>query len=787
MPKKLFKIALITGGPSLERGISLNSARSVLDHLGSEDIEIIPFYFNPMGKPYKVSKAGLYSNTPSDFDFKLKQNSKPLSTESFIKELKKCDIAFPVIHGKFGEDGEIQKIFTKNKIPFIGSDTKACQNAYNKFYTNNSLKEKGFYTLPSILLKKNEKDINTKIVEFFKENKIKRAIVKPATGGSSIGVYSVETIKDAYEKAKLIFKDKIDDAVVIEPFAEGREFTVIVLENKDGNGVSLIPTEIETSYKDGAIFDFRKKYLPSDGTIYHALPRFTDEQIKNIQNRAEKIFKEFKMNDFVRIDGWLLNNGQIWFSDINPISGMEQNSFYFQQGSKIGFSHKNILYFILKNACYRQNIKLPKQKNITNKRKIVHVLFGGGNSERQVSLMSGTNVWLKLRKSKIYEPKPFLLDKDMNVWELPYVMILNHTVEEILINIQGSDKFFFKIEKLKEEILNKLKIKKENLIEPFFAPKKYSLKEFVKISPFIFLGLHGSPGEDGTIQKILEENNVKYNGPNSIVSKLCMDKYNTGSAIRNLKIKGVFTANQKIVNIENKIDLKKLWVNLLKELNAKTLIVKPRADGCSSGIVRLTNENDFIKYIKLAKIGLKTIPKGYFKNQKEIIEMPTLKVSELMFENFIETDILKVKDLKLEYKKKTGWLEITVGIYTKNKKNYIMNPSLTVADEEVLSLEEKFQGGTGVNITPPPENIINKRILNIIKNRILQVANGIGIIGYSRIDAFVNIKTGEVSIIEINTLPGLTPSTVIYHQALAEKPPMHPTEFLELLIKNKNY
>ncbi len=68
------KIALLTGGPSLERGISLNSARSVLDHLGSEDIEIIPIYFDNKKKAYKISCAQLYSNNPSDFDFKLAEN-----------------------------------------------------------------------------------------------------------------------------------------------------------------------------------------------------------------------------------------------------------------------------------------------------------------------------------------------------------------------------------------------------------------------------------------------------------------------------------------------------------------------------------------------------------------------------------------------------------------------------------------------------------------------------------------------------------------------------------------
>ena len=123
------KIALLTGGPSLERGISLNSARSVLDHLSDESIEIVPIYFDHKKKAYKISKEQLYSNSPSDFDFKLKQSGIALTNDSLVKLLKACDVTFPAMHGPFGEDGEIQAFLEKNKIPFIGSSSESCKNA----------------------------------------------------------------------------------------------------------------------------------------------------------------------------------------------------------------------------------------------------------------------------------------------------------------------------------------------------------------------------------------------------------------------------------------------------------------------------------------------------------------------------------------------------------------------------------------------------------------------------------------------------------------------------------
>ena len=441
------KIALLTGGPSLERGISLNSARSVLDHLNDEKIEIIPIYFDHKKRAYKISKAQLYSNNPSDFDFKLAKNSLPLNNKSLIKLLKSSDIVFPAMHGPFGEDGQIQAFLEKNKIPFIGSSSKACKMAFDKYNANKIIKDNGFFTLPSTLLKIYSKD-NVKIVkDFFTKHKIERAIVKPAVGGSSIGVFSVSSPQEAIEKANIIFSKRMDTRVVIEPFAKGKEFTVIILENKFGMPVAILPTEIEMAYYDGRIFDFRKKYLPTNKVKHHCPSRFSSEIIDKIQIEARQIFSLFKMNDFARFDGWVLDNGEIWFSDFNTVSGMEQNSFLFQQASRLGMSHSDLLRFIVKNSCIRQKINFPEieKKDIQNK-KPVSVLFGGSTSERQVSLMSGTNVWLKLRKSKIYEPKPYLLDFENNVWELPYTFTLNHTVEEIIEHAKNAN-----IEKIRTE------------------------------------------------------------------------------------------------------------------------------------------------------------------------------------------------------------------------------------------------------------------------------------------------------------------------------------------------
>lgn len=796
------KLALLCGGPSLERGISLNSARSVCDHLHSDEIEVLPLYFDEKKNPYLISRAQLYSNTPSDFDFKLSTTAKPLSKSALEKFLKSVDLAFIAMHGPFGEDGEIQRKLTRLKVPFVGSPEEACKKAFDKYEANELLAKNGFYILPSALLKAHVPHEHEKILkDFFKKHQLKRAIVKPATGGSSIAVYSVSNVKEALEKAREIFVKRVDTRVVVEPFCEGQEFTVIVLQNRFGLPVAVLPTEMELSYDDHQIFDYRKKYLATRQVTYHCPPRFPDDVIAQIQAQAEQIFTLLGMQDFARFDGWLMPDGKLWFSDLNPISGMEQNSFLFMQAARVGMSHGDVLRYILKSACQRHQIpyggansgasgspdshRVQVYQPVT--KKPINVLFGGKTAERQVSVMSGTNVWLKLRQSEKYYPQAYLLDTKHNVWRLPYALTLNHTVEEIEENCKHAQKDEARLSRLVERVQYKLAAGPQELSEPWFAPEKMSLEQFIRQSDYVFIGLHGGIGEDGTLQTMLEKAKVSFNGSDSQGSKVGMDKYLTGQILKPLEKEGIYSATKQLealktfrsFSTENYL---KYWKNLVRELGSRTLIVKPVGDGCSAGVARLFSSDDLQAYVDHAIGKADHIPPGTLKNQHGLIEMPPSGIRTLMFEPFIVTDKVRIIGNQIRWEVKTQWIEITMGLLGKKDHMKAMHPSVTVARGSVLSLEEKFQGGTGVNITPPPAPYVKPSAVKKAMEQMEKVAKALGLGGYCRIDAFMHTQTGELIVIEANTTPGLTPSTVIYHQALAEKPPIYPREFLEKII-----
>ena len=790
----MFKIALFCGGPSLERGISLNSARSVLDHLARPGLEIQPIYINQQKKAYAISTAQLYSNTPSDFDFKLAQTAVALSEKGLVAKLKKVDLVFPAIHGEYGDDGELQAFLEEHNIPFVGSMSKACEQMFHKIKAAQKLAENGFFTYPAAILRPQNLDNKKIIKRFFEDHDLKKVIIKPVLSGSSIGVFAITNPTEALEKMNYLFAKNMD-MVMIEPFCEGVEFTVIVLQSHTGEPVALMPSEIEISYQNNKIFCYRSKYLPTVNVFYHCPSRFEEKLIKKIQESAEDIFRLFKMRDFVRIDGWIRKDGKIWFPDINPISGMEQNSFMFKQPARIGMTHGDLLDYVVKNACQREGLKFPEREKIELSRKTVRVLFGGKTAERQVSVMSGTNVWLKLRHSKKYASEPYFLDIEGNVWQLPYAYTLCHTAEEILAHCKDDETVLKKVNRFREIIIKKLQLSLQNdKNQKIDFARKISLKEFIaetkQNNEFVFLGLHGGDGEDGTIQKKLEDLGILYNGSDAKASKIGMDKYETGKIITALHDELLITASKMELKISNfynyqKEDFQKYWQKLKEKLGADSFIIKPRRDGCSAGIIRLYDSEDLEKYVNLVKEKAEFIPENTFSNQPIIIEMSLSGEDDFLIESFIKTDEIVLKNNKIDYKKETGWLELTAGVLETKGKYQVFNPSITVAERSILSLEEKFQGGTGVNITPPPENMVSAQMLDHVKTKVAKAANALSIKNYARIDLFLNVDTEKVLIIEANTLPGLTPSTVIFQQALAEKPSLAPRDFLEKIIDLK--
>jgi D-alanine--D-alanine ligase len=799
----MVSLALLLGGPSRERGISLNSARSVADHLAGTDVQLKEIiYFDRHLRAYPISRGLLYCNTPSDFDFKLTLDGAALTGEDLVARLRGVDLVFPAIHGAFGEDGQLQALLESAKVPFIGTGASACQVAFDKFRATSTLRTAGMGAVPGILVTSQQSAAERARALLGAFPEAAKVVIKPAQGGSSIDVH---VLADRSAGAGIV-EDVVSryGRAVIQPWVTGIEMTTIVMQGPSGP-VALIPLQIDLRNRlsDHDIFDYRRKYLASNDSHYYCPPAQDVAVIEEIQRVSEQAFSLLGLRDFARIDSWLRPDGEILVSDINPISGMEQNSFLFISAAQLGMSHADILRLVVHTAARRMGIGEPGRGPVgaaaLAARQRVGVLFGGETAERQVSVLSGTNVWLKLLGSQRYLPVPYLLDPDGSVWRLSYSAALRHSVEEIVESCRDAQRLDGIRSTLASSIVRRLGLSADDLSSPVVPPARLTMDEFLNQHDLVFIALHGGRGEDGTLQEVLNSHGVRYNGSGVAASRLCMDKYETGKIIAALAAEGIYTARRICVPLLDALarEPSELWEEIAAACGASRVVVKPVGDGCSAGVVALGRPEDLALYLRLIHAGAPRLQGDSFSllTAGQIIELPAEKQTRLLFEEYIETDDIRVDDLSHDtssaasliwgQERDTGWVEVTVGVLGKKGSMTAMNPSITVASSGILSLEEKFMGGTGVNITPPPAPPLGRvrpEAVRKAKERIARVANALGMAGYGRIDAFMHRETGEVIVIEANSLPGLTPATVFYHQGLAEDPPLPPRAILEMIV-----
>ncbi|KAH8505914.1 hypothetical protein H0E87_012933 [Populus deltoides] len=692
---RVLRVGLICGGPSAERGISLNSARSVLDHIEGDDLQVSCYYIDYDMNAFAISSAQVYSNTPADFDFKLESLAKGFSSlDEFAEHLAaSVDIVFPVIHGRFGEDGGIQELLERHNVPFVGTGSRECRKAFDKYDASLELSKQGFITVPSFLVQGSEIE-ECELSKWFTSNQLDpnsgKVVVKPARAGSSIGVTVAYGVSDSLKKANDLISEGIDDKILVEIFLEGgSEFTAIVLDVGSGfdcHPVVLLPTEVEIQFhgsvdvrEEDAIFNYRRKYLPTQQVAYHTPPRFPLKVIENIREGASVLFRQLA-GKFGRTE-----LGTIIYNDINLISGMEQTSFLFQQASKVGFSHSNILRSVIHHACLRfpnlaslnevsahlprRSKSLPFDEAFNKQEGIrkIFVLFGGDTSERQVSLMSGTNVWLNLLAFDELDVTPCLLapsddhsdDGSRVVWSLPYSLVLRHTTEEVLdACIEAIEPAQATLTShLRNQVMNDLMecLKKHSWFTGFDIadeqPVRYSLEKWVKLAKevqaTVFIAVHGGIGEDGTLQSLLESEGVPHTGPGAAASRLAWTKLQHHSLLvinEQLADLGVLTINKDVRRKEDLLNMPALeiWDELISRLQCETLCVKPARDGCSTGVARLCCVEDLAVYIKALKDCLLRIPPDSFSKSHGMIEMPSPPPERLIFEPFIETDEIVV-------------------------------------------------------------------------------------------------------------------------------------------------
>jgi len=567
-----------------------------------------------------------------------------------------------------------------------------------------------------------------------------------------------------------------ESTVIVEGFIEGKEFSCIVLEDTDSNhqAIALPPTEIR---KGKELFDYRSKYLP--GLSRKITPiEATDEQIQNIRKECERLFSELCFDVYARIDGFLSKDGKVYLNDPNTTSGMMPSSFFFHQAAEIGLTPSQFLTYIIRTSLSKRikNSKganlhesllkkldafLDKEKNASSNKIPVAVILGGYSSERHISVESGRNVFEKLASSEKYAPIPVFLTGDNNnhlLYQIPINALLKDNADDIKDKINH-----WNIHKVVQDIINECKVitDKYSSSNNLMQPKQLSYHDLAQIVKQVFIALHGRPGEDGAIQEKLEKVGLTYNGSGKESSSITIDKYKTNEILRK---HGFLVANHCLINSEDWKNNKEQIKHKLANDYSYPLIAKPVDDGCSSAVKKIKNFAEFEAFATLM-----------FRKDEAFDSKAAETLHIKPKEEFPQKQVILVEELISKQNAK-HFLEITGGMLTHlNEKGDIeyevFEASEALAEGDILSLEEKFLAGQGQNITPArySRDLKERQLISDkVKETLGAAAKVLNVVGYCRIDAFVRIKEVnqvEIIFIEVNSLPGMTPATCIYHQA----------------------
>lgn len=320
-----------------------------------------------------------------------------------------------------------------------------------------------------------------------------------------------------------------------------------------------------------------------------------------------------------------------------------------------------------------------KTVSVMGKKKIA-IFCGGPSSEHEVSILSAKKIFEFIDKEK-YELYFFYITKDLNV------------------NFQRANQNF--------EFENVSKI----------IPFNDALQEIVKQKIFALLaGIHGEFVEDGKLQEILDEHEIRYSGSNSFSSSLCMDKAKSMEIVNSIKI---MTPPTHLLELPNDLD---------KEIKQTyPAIIKPNNMGSSVGVSIIQNEKDLKE------------------NLKELFDL--LSVSKVLLQDFIHG------------------IELSCGCLEKKDGTFIKLPPIEIhpVHGDLFDYKSKYVPGESNDITPPKS--IDTKISDKISDITTHIHKALGCKTYSRSDFLV--KDNDIFYLETNTLPGMTSTSLLPLEAAA--------------------
>jgi D-alanine-D-alanine ligase len=351
------RVAVLYGGRSSEHGISVVSAGSVLAALDPQRYDVVPIGITPSGT-WLLTGA-----TPESLRIEGrtlpevgKGTAVVLSADpgargllavepgAALDALAGVDVVFPVLHGRFGEDGTVQGLLELAGIPYVGPGVFASAAAMDKEFSKRLLRDAGLEVGRFEVLRAGRSwsaaDLHHLGLPLF---------VKPARAGSSLGITKVDDWQHLDEAVDEAFRH--DTKVMVEAAVAGREVECGVLEGVDGRPEASVPAEIRV-VNGHDWYDFEAKYL-DDACEFDLPPDLPDAVIADVQDAACRAFDALDCAGLARVDFFVTPDNAVVVNEINTIPGFTPVSMYPRMWAASGVAYPQLVDRLIAAALRR--------------------------------------------------------------------------------------------------------------------------------------------------------------------------------------------------------------------------------------------------------------------------------------------------------------------------------------------------------------------------------------------------------------------------------------------------
>lgn len=345
-------VALIFGGASSEYEISLLSAYSILKNVSKELFDVVKIgitkkgvWFVYNGEDIKIKDGSWEEDksnlTPAVISPCTVQHGLFLFDKQSMKfSTLRIDVAFPIIHGKGGEDGALQGLLSLAGIPFVGCGILSSACCLDKAVAKD-LCEKANIPVVEWLCADKE-SFRDDFISKCEEKLSYPMFVKPATEGSSFGTNVARSKAELITAVESAFE--LGEKILVEKYVKGREVELAALEEKGEVYVSS-PGEIIT--EDG-FYDFDSKYVNDSATLH--IPATLDKNVENqLKEYAKGIFKALHCKGFGRID-FFVDGDKIYFNEVNTLPGFTDISMYPKLMEYEGIPYSELITKLINSA-----------------------------------------------------------------------------------------------------------------------------------------------------------------------------------------------------------------------------------------------------------------------------------------------------------------------------------------------------------------------------------------------------------------------------------------------------